>query len=265
MTKPYFENESVKLYHGNCLDILPQINIKFDCCITDPPYGTTACQWDSIIPFEPMWEQLNRLIKDNGAIAIFGSEPFSSMLRTSNIKQFKYDWIWYKNSSSGFMHAKNMPLKNFEIISMFCKSGMGHKSLLKDNRMCYYPQGIIPCGKIENGQQQSRKIFTARPSHKTEYIVEYTNYPKSIIEINSHDKETVNSKRLHPTQKPVTLLEYLIKTYTLENEIVLDFCAGSSSTLVAAMNTGRKAIGIKLDEKYCELSANRLLNNEMLI
>ena len=205
-----------------------------------------------------MWEQLNRIIKDNGAIVLFGSEPFSSYLRISNIDMWKYDWIWEKTKGINFVHAKNMPIKFHEIISVFSKSKIGHKCQLGDTRMIYNPQDIIKVNKqwcrpkiYENGHNLSRK------SHKLNRVIEYENYPKSIIKFsNSNNKE----RGLHPTQKPVALLEYLIKTYTLENETVLDFTMGSGSTGVACVNTNRNFIGIELDDKYFEIAKDRIEN-----
>lgn len=244
----------MQLLHGDCLELMKDIPDKsVDCIITDPPYGTTDCKWDSVIPFEPMWEQLNRIIKDNGAIVLFGSEPFSSALRMSNIKHYKYDWIWRKNTSTGFQHAKNMPLKNYEIISVFSNGSMGHKNLLGDRRMVYNPQGIVKVDKIsKNTKNKWGNIAGERPSHKETFVTEYENYPLMVLEYHT-EKKTV-----HPTQKPVALLEYLIKTYTKENETVLDFTMGSGSTGVACVNTNRNFIGIEKDDKYFEIAKNRI-------
>ena len=226
---------------GDCLELMKDIPDKsIDLILCDLPYGTTACKWDNVIPFEPLWEQYNRIIKDNGAIVLFGSEPFSSALRMSNIKNFKYDWIWNKKRFANQMCAKFQPLKIHENISVF--------SLKKHN---YYPQGLIRCDKIT---KQGKKITDniGGGSRPTQYYQEFTNYPRTILEFGL-DKE-----KYHPTQKPIALLEYLIKTYTNEGEIVLDNCMGSGSTCVACVNTNRHYIGFELDPQYYDIACKRL-------
>tara|TARA_R110002033_G_scaffold79499_1_gene130587 strand:+ start:22 stop:741 length:720 start_codon:yes stop_codon:yes gene_type:complete len=230
-----------KLILGDCLDELPKIFDKnIDLVLTDPPYGTTACKWDSVIPFELMWKELKRIIKDNGCIALFGSEPFSSALRMSNIKNFKYDWIWKKKYSTGYLNAKKQPLRNTEIISCFY-----------NKQAKYYPQ--FTKGKPYK-IKQGKTAQTYNPNSK-EIIITDNNgyrYPLNLIEFNS-DKE-----KLHPTQKPVALLEYLIKTYTNENDTVLDFTMGSGSTGVACKNLNRNFIGIEKDENYYNIAKQRI-------
>ena len=236
------------LYHGDCLEEMNKIpDGSIDLVLTDPPYGTTACKWDVIIPFEPLWEQYERVIKDSGVIVLFGSEPFSSSLRLSKVELFKYDWVWDKVSVVGFANAKKMPLRNIETVSVFYKS-----------QPTYNPQGLIKIApkKIKNGRthkEKSEKGMTAINGgrFKEDYIQEYTNYPKQILTFN-------REKGSHPTQKPVALLEYLIKTYTNDGETVLDNCMGSGSTGVACVNTNRKFIGIELDEKYYHISKKRI-------
>ena len=234
----------INLMQGDCLELMKTIpDGSVDMVLTDPPYGTTACKWDSVIPFEPMWVELKRIIKPNGAIVLFGSEPFSSALRMSNIKQYKYDWVWDKvNSGSGLL-AKKQPLKQHEIISVF--SNRGHN---------YYP--VMIKGKLRN-----KKSYGSKKDSVTGFIEpsndNYSDlyFPKTIIQYsNAYQKGKV-----HPTQKPVALLEYLIKTYTQEGETVLDFTCGSGSTLVAAKNTNRNAIGIELDENYFNIAKERIL------
>lgn len=248
-----------ELWQGDCLELMHRIPDGYvDMVLTDPPYGTTECKWDSIIPFELMWEQLNRIIKPNGAICLFGSEPFSSALRMSNIKHFKYDWIWRKSHPSGFQHAKNQPLKEHEIISIFSKGSMGHESILGEKRMRYYPQGLLDCFRVANGGFKSGGIVGSRPSHKPVIVSTKNNYPRSVLEYSSQSGELANSKRLHPTQKPVDLLEYFIRTYTHEGDTVLDFTMGSGSTGVACVNTNRHFIGIELDEGYFNIAKKRI-------
>jgi len=233
----------INLLHGDCLELMKSIPDKsIDAVITDPPYGTTACKWDSVIPFDLMWEQLNRIIKDNAAIVLFGSEPFSSALRISNIKNYKYDWIWHKKRKTGFLNAKKRPLVSYEIISIFnCKS--------------YIPQMLK--GKLhKNGQNTKRNNCPTDVYSKFGKILYETDqyYPHSIILFDN----VKPCDYLHPTQKPVELIEYLIKTYTNENETVLDFTMGSGTTGVACKNLNRNFIGIEMDDKYFEIAKKRI-------
>ncbi len=243
------------MYLGDCLDVMDELikqNIKIDMILTDIPYGTTQCKWDSVIPFEPMWRKIDKLVKSNGCIALFGSEPFSSQLRCSNIKNYKYDWYMRKTKPQGFPNAKKMPLKDIETISIFYK-----------NLPIYNPQGLIKIDKkIKNSNSKiNNKTHISGQnggSMKIEnYTQEYTNYPRQIIEVSP----VYNA--VHPTQKPVELLEYLIKTYTNENETVLDFTMGSGSTGVACINTNRKFIGIEKEEKYFDISVDRIRQAEI--
>ena len=231
-----------QLYLGDCLDILPTLKDKsIDHILTDIPYGTTACKWDSIIPFEPMWLQLKRIIKDNGCIALFGSEPFSSYLRTSNIKWFKYDWIWNKKIPSGMAFAKYQPMRQIEIISIFSK-----------NKTFYYPQKILRDKPIKSGG--IKRSETAPHNLPIGFKKEYKY--KNPINLITFDK--IRNGSVHPTQKPVALLEYLIKTYTNENDTVLDFTMGSGSTGVASKNLNRNFIGIEKDKDYFDIARTRI-------
>ena len=228
---------------------------SIDMVLCDLPYGTINCSWDSKIPLEPLWEQWLRVLSPNSSVLLFGSEPFSTKLRMSNLSQFKYDWIWIKNRPTGFVHAKNKPLKDFEIISVFSPYPMGHKSLLGDRRMRYNPQGLEVYGKMsKSSKSKFGNIDGKRKSHKAEVVSDFTNYPRMVL---SFGKDTVKSN-LHPTQKPVALCEYLIKTYTDNGMTVLDNCMGSGSTGVACLNTGRKFIGIEKDEQYFEVAKERI-------
>lgn len=252
----------VKLYQGDCLEVMKNISDKsVDLILTDPPYGTTACKWDSVIPFEPMWEQLNRIIKSNGAIVLFGSEPFSSALRMSNIKNYKYDWYWKKSKPNGFQHANNKPMKAVETISVFSLAPMGHKSLLGEKRMEYNPQGIVSVGmkKVKNCSHSGNTMGgenhkSSRPNQVGKEYEAFTNYPNDVLEY----QNVIGKNCIHPTQKPVVLLEYLIKTYTLEGETVLDFTMGSGSTGVACLNTNRNFIGIELNPTYFQIAKDRI-------
>ena len=243
---------TLKLVQGDCLEVMKQIPDKsVDLVLCDLPYNTIACKWDNLIPLDKLWEQYERIGTDICTFVLFGSEPFSTRLRMSNLNKYKYDWIWKKPTMTGFQHAKNMPLKNFETISVFSNGSMGHANLLKERRMIYNPQGIIPINKIKKaGKNQWGNIAGKRPSQKSEYLSEYTNYPSMVLEFSKDGK-------LHPTQKPVALLEYLIRTYTNENMTVLDNTMGSGSTMVACQNTNRNGIGIELDEVYFKIALDR--------
>ena len=239
--------EQYKLYNGDCLEIMKDIKDKsIDMILCDLPYGTTECKWDTVIPFEPLWAEYKRIIKDRGAIVLFGSEPFSSKLRMSNIKGYKYDWVWDKKSVSNPQLAKKQPLKNFETISVF---GVGTTGVI------YYPQGLI---EIENQKAKGSKVSnTEKLGHirkrRTDYVQTHTNYPKALAL-----QFPRPSKPLHPTQKPVELLKYLIRTYTKEGEVVLDNCMGSGSTGEACLRTNRNFIGIEKDDKYFDIAYNRI-------
>jgi site-specific DNA-methyltransferase (adenine-specific) len=245
--------QDIELRNGDCLEVMDRMikaGIVVDAIITDPPYGTTACKWDSVIDFDEMWLRLNKLIKSNGAIVLFGSEPFSSALRMSNIKNFRYDWIWDKRFGANFGTAKIQPMKRHEIVSVFAEK----KSPL------YYPQMIkretpIKIGKNSKNDSE-RGMLTKNAMNKPEYDnkVYDEKYPESIQLFNVREEKN----RVHPTQKPVALMEYLIKTYTNENELVLDFTMGSGTTGVACKNLGRKFIGIELDEGYFKIAERRI-------
>jgi site-specific DNA-methyltransferase (adenine-specific) len=244
----------INLINGDCLEAMKTIpDGSIDAIITDPPYGTTACKWDSVIDFELMWEQLNRIIKPNGAIVLFGAEPFSSTLRVSNLKNHKYDFIWSKSKSQHFAQAPYRPMTNHEVISVFSFGGTAENA---KNRMKYNPQGLIPFSKEVKGKKAKHSDHRIRKTDQKNYIQEFTNYPKTIIEFNNE------GKTVHPTQKPISLMEYLIKTYTNENETVLDFTMGSGSTMVACQNTNRNGIGIEMDDNYFNIAEQRIKENE---
>jgi len=232
----------IDLYRGDCLEVMKSIpDGSVDMILTDPPYGTTACKWDSVIPFEPMWKQLNRIIKANGAIALFGSEPFSSYLRISNIKNYKYDWVWDKVKGGNFAILKYQPYKTHELISVF--SNKTHN---------YYP--------IKTPQKERKgKVYSSSNSAPLKYNDgkerEYKDkHPKSILTVSNANQKG----KQHPTQKPVALMEYLIKTYTNENETVMDFTMGSGTTGVACKNLNREFIGIELDQEYFDIAKQRI-------
>ena len=307
-----------ELWQGDCLELMKNIpDGSVDLVLTDPPYGTTACKWDSVIPFEPMWEQLKRIVKRGGAIVLFGSEPFSSLLRASNIDWYKYDWIWEKEQSSSGLQAKIAPMKKHENISVFFQSptddttnaykwlkeyfqtekkkcGLTSRQMreLLGNYMAshYFTSGeqftipsladyeklqktgcfCVPYDEIKKEYEKAKNTYNPQMTEgkaykghfapgaevhgkSTHYVKDNdgTRYPTSILRFN-------RAKGLHPTQKPVALLEYLIRTYTNEGETVLDFTMGSGSTGVACVNTNRRFIGIELDDGYFEIAKKRI-------
>jgi site-specific DNA-methyltransferase (adenine-specific) len=239
----------ISLYNGDCLEIMDKLieeGVIVDAIITDPPYGTTACKWDSIIPFEEMWLRLNKLIKPNGAIVLFGSEPFSSLLRVSNLNNYKYDWKWEKEQSTGFLNAKKQPLRHNEDICIFYKKQSTYNPQMRD--------GFTPYKRDRTNDNKHGHTKNYNSQVPTITINSGQRYPINSIKF----KRDNNSNSLHPTQKPVALMEYLIKTYTNENELVLDFTMGSGTTGVACKNLNRNFIGIELDENYYKIASERI-------
>ena len=243
----------IDLYNGDCLELMKSIPYKsVDMILCDLPYGTTQNKWDNTIPFEPLWEQYNRIIKDNGAIVLFGTQPYSSKLINSNLKMFKYELIWDKKIGGAFVLAKKRPLPRHENILIFYKNKPTYNPQMKERKK----ENIRPSNK---GSRQSEALPVSSGLAKSSSNYDNTKiYPTSIIEISSKIKECNPINRVHPTQKPVALLEYLIKTYTNENETVLDNCMGSGSTGVAAINTNRNFIGIELSEEYYNIAKERI-------
>lgn len=241
----------IDLQQGDCLELMKDIpDGSVDLVLTDPPYGTTDCKWDSVIPFEPLWEKYNRVIKDNGAIVLFGSEPFSSALRMSNLTMYKYDWVWDKVQGANFLNVKYQPLKNIENIMVFSK---GRITNGKRQPIKYNPQGVVKNNIVKTNSSDYTGTFSSSSIKKgKQYMTTGTGYPKCVIQF------TKDKSSLHPTQKPVALCEYLIKTYTNEGDLVLDNCMGSGSTGVACVNTNRNFIGMELDEHYFEVAKNRI-------
>ena len=242
--KPYYQDEYVTLYHGDCLEVMPMLYVPVDMVLADLPYGTTRNAWDSVIPLNLMWGQYSRLTKPSAAVVLTAQTPFDKVLGSSNLDDLRYEWIWEKTSATGHLNAKRAPMKAHENILVFYK-----------NPPTYNPQ--MTSGHV-------RKVSTAehkRNSSGTSNYGQFGNtgydstdrYPRSVLEF-ATDKQ---KEALHPTQKPLALMAYLIRTYTNPGETVLDNCAGSGSTLIAARRQGRHAIGIELDEKYCEIIAAR--------
>ena len=238
---------------GDCLEVMPNIPDKsIDMILCDLPYGTTACKWDTVIPFEPLWKEYKRLIKKNGAIVLFGSEPFSSALRMSNIKNYKYDWNWIKNKPSGSMTAKLQPMKCVENICIFCENKTIYNPIMikrtKDELKRLSKKSVKTSGTSIDGREWGKS--GNRDDNKLKY-------PRNTINIKTVSNRS-KEKVAHPTQKPVALFEYLIKTYTNKGDLVLDNCAGSGTTGVACKNLGRKFILIEKEEKYVEIARRRI-------
>jgi site-specific DNA-methyltransferase (adenine-specific) len=245
----------IQLYHGDCLEVMGEIpDQSIDLILCDLPYGTTACLWDCPIDLDVLWEQYKRIIKPNNAILLTTSQPFTTVVISSNIEWFKYEWIWLKNRPTNFAHAKNKPMKKHENILVFSEGTTVHASQSK-NRMPYYPQGLVDTGSskkiTKKMSEKTDAFFSDRPGH-TSFVREKTGYPSSILEFST------DQLGLHPTAKPVALMEYLIRTYTNPGETVLDNCMGSGSTGVAAIRSDRKFIGIEMDEKYFEIASSRI-------
>lgn len=244
-----------QLYHGDCLDHFASIEDQsVDAIICDLPYGTTACAWDSIIPLDKLWAEYKRVIKPNHAIVLTAAQPFTTVLAASNLEWLKYEWIWEKNRPTNFAHAKNKPMKKHENVLVFSGGTTVHATQ-SATRMPYYPQGLVAVDKpkkvTKKQSEMTDAFFQARKGHG-EFTREFTNYPHSILEF------PTDQLGLHPTAKPVALMEYLIETYTLPGEVVLDNTMGSGTTGVAAMNKGRRFIGIERDDKYFEMSKQRI-------
>ena len=234
----------LQLIQGDCLELMKDIpDGSVDMILADLPYGTTACKWDTIIPFEPLWEQYKRIIKPNGAIVMTASQPFTTTLIASNMKMFKYCWVWDKRVASNSQLAKYQPLKIHEDIVVFSK-----------NKTNYNPQGLVDCNIERSNKNRSKGVgHIASESKRTKFIQTKTGYPKSILNFKPN-----NVGKVHPTQKPVALFEYLIKTYTNEGDLVLDNCMGSGTTGVACKNLNRNFIGMELDQDYFEIAKKRI-------
>lgn len=235
-----------ELYLGDCLEVMATLpDASVDLVLTDPPYGTTACLWDSVIPLDAVWREVKRLSRPRAPSVFFSAQPFTTALISSNLRDYRYNWIWKKSIVTGFANAKKRPMKEAEDICVFCA-----------NTPPYNPQGLKPYGKVEGngnnlgGDHLSGGGKLRDPNHS--YIREWTNYPRTILEFKKCPE------RIHPTQKPVALCEYLIRTYTNEGDTVLDFTMGSGTTGVACANTGRRFIGIELDREYFNTACKRI-------
>lgn len=243
------ENSIIK---GDCIDIMSNLKeSSIDLILVDPPYGTTACKWDSVIDFNSMWHQIVRVLKDDGIAVIFGTEPFSTMLRMSNIKMFKYDLVWVKNTQTGIALSKTQPMRKHELISVFYNKNGTYN---KQENISKSSQVVKNDGKFRKGKNI--------PEHTGgmvcgENVFKASINPSTVLNFDVVPRATGT---LHPTQKPVKLIEYLVKTYSNEGETVLDFTMGSGTTGVACLNTGRRFIGIELDSDYFNIANNRIMN-----
>lgn len=243
-------------YLGDCLDIMKDIpDNSIDCIICDLPYGAVECAWDSIIPFDKLWEQYLRITKETAPILLFGAEPFSTMLRMSMLDLFRYDLIWVKNKKTYYLEAKNRPMRRHEKISVFSKSKFSNGCKTK---MTYNPQGLIRCD-IKGQNSDNSLVYGKRKcrANSTYYKQEFTNYPDDVLYFNS------DTSCLHPTAKPIDLLRYLVLTYSNQNDIILDNCMGSGTTCVAAIKEKRRYIGIEKDEKYFRIANKRIEQEKM--
>lgn len=234
-----------KIYLGDCLEVMKEIDTgSIDLIVCDPPYQITKCSWDTIIPFEPLWVQYKRILKENGAVILFAQQPFTSKLVMSNLSWFKYSLVYQKSTAANFFQAKIQPLRNHEDILMFYKK-----------TPTYNPQGINKCNKeVRSCNRINDEHGYTREKKLEKYIMTTTNYPKSILKFNNKNQKD----KIHPTEKPVLLYEYLIKTWSNENELILDNCSGSGVNAIACMNTNRNFIGIEMNEKYYDASLERI-------
>ena len=232
------------LYLGDCLEVMQSIPFgSVDMILCDLPYGTTACKWDVVIPFAPLWAEYRRVCKKNAAIVLTASQPFTSALVMSNVKEFRYAWVWQKEQGIGFANANKMPMKEHEDVLCFYRA-----------LPTYNPQGLKPCNiKKDRKATDVGEYMGSNGVANTSYTQTFTNYPKTVLFFPRSDKG-----KLHPTQKPVALFEYLIRTYTNEGETVMDNCMGSGTTGVACANTGRRFIGIEKEVKYFDTAYRRI-------
>jgi site-specific DNA-methyltransferase (adenine-specific) len=244
-----------QLHHGDCLDLMKSIpDQSVDLILNDPPYSTTSCEWDTMIDLPLMWTEYRRIIKPNRPIVMTAAQPFTTVLAASNLSWFKYEWIWVKNRPTNFAHAKNKPMKKHENVLVFSEGTTVHASQSK-SRMPYYPQGLVevvnPKKVTKKASELTDAFFQGRKGHG-EFTREFTNYPHSVLEF------PTDQLGLHPTTKPIKLMEFLIQSYTLPGEIVLDNTMGSGTTGVAAANTGRSFVGMEQDDKYFAMSEDRI-------
>ena len=247
-----------KIFLGDCLDVMKNFHDQsVHMVLCDLPYGTSDSSWDKIINFEKLWNEYERIIHPQGSVVLFAGGMFTAKLINSNIDFYKYKYVWIKRNSTFFTHAKNRPLTKHEDILIFSHGSMGHKNLLGDKRMFYTPQGLVPYNKSVKGKRKFKTdgYMTHRKSHKEEYIQEFTNYPTDILD---GFPEPQSNQKFHPNEKPISLLEHLILTYTEEGHTVLDICSGSRRSGLAYKNTNKNLVGIEKDEKYFSIAKLRM-------
>lgn len=254
-----YKDEQFWLMQGDCLDRMKEIpSGSVDMVLCDPPYGTTACKWDAVIPLEPMWAAVRRVLKPNGTAVFTASQPFTTVLTFPALDLFKHASVWVKNRPTGPQHAKNRPMSKHEDVLVFSKGKMGHVVQLGDSRMTYNPQGVTSAGKrVVTAKGSHSRLTGPRPKQVGREYEAMTGFPNTILEF---DKE---EDHVHPTQKPVAMMEYLVKTYTNEGETVLDFTMGSGTTGVACSNLNRKFIGIEMDTGYFDIAKQRILGTKV--
>jgi site-specific DNA-methyltransferase (adenine-specific) len=258
--QPYYEANGITIYHGEALAVMAELPpASVDAIITDPPYGTTACAWDTVIPFAPMWAQVKRLLKPRGACVLFGSQPFTSALVMSNPKWYRHSWVWDKKRATGGANADNAPMKAHEDVVIF-----GRQAPTYNAQMGSWAGITLTRRKTVITPANGKFIHAAHVNEGKDAKLARGRYPDTVLRIpglGSNDPERTG----HETQKPLALLEYLILTYTNAGDAVLDFTIGSGTTLRAAKNLGRKAIGIELEERYCDIAARRLSQEVMAL
>lgn len=244
----------IELVNGNCLDVMKDIpDNSVNLILCDLPYGTTACKWDSIIPIDLLWEGYRRILTSTGSVVLTAAQPFTTAITYPALDLFKHASVWIKNRPTGPQHAKNRPMSKHEDILVFSKGKMGHKIQLGDKRMVYNPQGVVDAGiKTVTAKGSHSSLTGPRPNQVGRQYVAQTGFPNTIL---SFDKD---EDHIHPTQKPIALMEYLVNTYSNAGDTVLDNCMGSGTTGVACKNLGRKFIGIELDEAYFNIAKERI-------
>ena len=247
----------VQLYQGDCLELMKNIpDGSVDMVLCDLPYGTTGSKWDSVIPSDKLWPEYRRIASEKCVFVLFGTEPFATCVRHDALDLYKYDWIWRKTTVTGFAHARNMPLRDYENIMVFSKAPIGRISRLGDRRMPYNPQGLKECHQVDESHKTSRIMHSKTFANTKEkyYVRTQTGFPRMVLDFKKDPKDS----QYHLNAKPVPMLEYLVKTYTNPGDVVLDNCMGSGSTGVACVRTGRRFIGMELSEEYYQTATERI-------
>lgn len=254
--KPYYDHNDITIYHGDCLEVLPQLEVTVDMVLADLPYGTTACAWDSVLPLDRLWEEYKRLVRPRRALVFTAAQPFTTELISSNLDWFKYCWYWEKSKGANVALVNYQPLRVIEEVVVFSDGATSYTAA--SNEMVYNPQleklpnpyvRVFKTNKCYEESHITSPLRSKRPDQKY-----YTHrHPRNLISISN-----VSRDKQHPTQKPLGLMEYLIRTYSNEGDLILDNTMGSGTTLRAAKNLGRRAIGIELEERYCQIAVERL-------